>query len=104
MAACFAAVWSRKFGEEFCINKRQRGRKKKSLQIFSLQGKMCKNVCFCAEKRALVEPVKRRGFMNCYCVQNLNQNKHNFLPKSLASIENFVNYFSADLLSIFGCF
>ena len=66
--------------------------KKISLQIF--EGKMCKNVCFCAEKLALVELAKRR-IMNCYCLRNINQNKQNSLPKSLAPMDNFVKHFSA---------
>ena len=45
---------------------------------------------------AFVEPAKRQ-FMNCYCVQNINQNKHNFLPKSLAPMDNFVKHFSAEI-------
>ena len=68
------------------------GAKKISLQIF--EGKMCKNVCFYAEKLALVELAKRR-IMNCYCLRNINQNKQNSLPKSLAPMDNFVKHFSA---------
>ena len=71
-----------------------------SLQIFYF--KMCKNVCFCAKKLAFVEPAKRR-FMNCYCVQNINQNKHIFLPKSLAPTDNFVRHFSAGFVFNFFC-
>ena len=49
---------------------------------------------FVRKKLAFVEPAKRR-LMNCYCVQNINQNKHNFLPKPLAPMDNFVKHFSA---------
>ena len=49
---------------------------------------------FVPKKLAFAEPAKRR-FMNCFCVQKINQNKHNFLPKSLAPMDNFVKHFSA---------
>ena len=55
---------------------------------------MCRNVCFCAEKLAFIEPAKRQ-FTNCFCVHKINQNKHNFSPKFLAPIDNFVKHFSA---------
>ena len=56
--------------------------------------KYVKTFVFVRKKLAFVEPAKRR-FMNCYCVQNINQNKQNFLPKSLAPMDNFVKHFSA---------
>ena len=46
---------------------------------------------------AFVEPAKRQ-FMNCYCAQNINQNKHVFLPKYLAPMDNFVKRFSAEIV------
>ena len=49
---------------------------------------------FVRKKLAFVEPAKRR-FTNCFCVHKINQNKHNFLPKSLAPMDNFVKHFSA---------
>ena len=52
---------------------------------------------FMRKKLAFVEPEKR-GFMNCYCVLNINQNKHNFLPKSLAPMDDFVKQFSAEFV------
>ena len=33
--------------------------------------------------------------MNCYFVQNVNENKHNFWPKSPTPLDNFVKHFSA---------
>ena len=49
---------------------------------------------FVRKNRTFVAPAKRR-LMNCYCVKNINQNKHNLLPKSLAPMDNFVKHFSA---------
>ena len=49
---------------------------------------------FVRKKLAFVEPAKRR-FMNCNCVQNTNQNEHNFLAKFLAPMDNFVKHFLA---------
>ena len=50
-----------------------------------LKVKCVKMYVFVRKKLAFVEPAKRR-FMNCYCVQNTNQNNHNFLPKSLCQL------------------
>ena len=66
---------------------------KRGLKMFALVRK----------KLAFVEPAKRR-FMNCYCVQNINQNKYNFLPKSLALIDNFLKHFSAGFVFNFFLF
>ena len=46
---------------------------------------MCEKNYFRAENTRFCRTAKRR-FMNCYCVQNRNQNKHNFLPKICETI------------------
>ena len=58
---------------------------------------------FVRKKLAFFEPAKRRR-MNCYCAQNINENKHNLLPKSLAPMDNFVKHFLAGFVFSFGGF
>ena len=75
----------------FYINKHQRGRKKLVYKV--LKVKYVKMIVFVRKKLAFVEPAKRR-FMNCFCVQKINQNKHNFLLKSLTPMDNFAKHLS----------
>ena len=62
-----------------------------------LNEKGVKMSLFVRKKLAIVEPAKRRC-INCFWVQKINQNRHNFLPRSFALMDNFVKHFSAGLL------
>ena len=74
------------------MNRHHRGRKKFVYKVFKV--KCVKMFVFVRKKLAFVEPAKRR-FTNCFCVHKINQNKNNFLQKSLAPMDNFVKHFSA---------
>ena len=65
------------------------------MSLQSFEGKMCKNVCFCAKNTRFCRTGEATNYDLLLCIQNINQNKHNFLPKSLAPINNFVKHFSA---------
>ena len=58
---------------------------------------------FVRKKLVFDKPAKRR-IMNCFCVQKINKNKHNFLPKPLAQMDNFVKHFLAGFVFNFFLF
>ena len=63
------------------------------------EGKMCKNVCFCAEKTRFFRTGEATIYELLLCTKYcINRNKHIFLPKSLAPMDNFVKQSSAGLV------
>ena len=66
----------------------------KKISLQSFEGKICKNVCFCAEKTRFCRTGEATIYELFLCTKK-NQNKHNFLTKSLAPMGNFAKNFSA---------
>ena len=59
---------------------------------------MCKNDCFCAEKTRFCGTDEATIYELFLC-KNINQNKHNFFPKSLAPMDNIVKLSSATFIT-----